>query len=65
MIAGLAIWVVGENFGGILTGTGTDPNSGPLLMLLAAAYWPLRPKISPHDPGTAGNRAVITQPGPR
>jgi hypothetical protein len=52
MIAGLAIWVAGENFGGILTGAGTDPNSGPLLILLAAAYWPLPSKISP-DPGTA------------
>jgi hypothetical protein len=34
------IWVVGENFGGIGAGSGTDPNSGPLLMLLAVAYWP-------------------------
>jgi hypothetical protein len=34
------IWVVGENFGAIFTGSGTDPNTGPLLMLLAAAYWP-------------------------
>ena len=49
MIAGLAIWVVGENFGGILTGTGTDPNSGPVLILFAACYWPLRPKISEHE----------------
>jgi hypothetical protein len=40
--AGLAIWVLGENFGQILTGMGTDPNTGPLLVLLAAAYWPLR-----------------------
>ncbi len=37
---GLAIWVLGENFGALFTGSGTDPNSGPLLMLLAAAYWP-------------------------
>jgi hypothetical protein len=36
-----AIWVVGEAFGGIFSGAATDPNSGPLLMLLAAAYWPL------------------------
>ena len=28
-------------FGGILTGQGTDPNTGPLLILLAAAFWPL------------------------
>jgi len=42
------IWVVGENFGGILTGSGTDPNTGPLLILLAAAYWPAtRRKATP------------------
>jgi hypothetical protein len=34
------IRVVGENFGSIGAGSGTDPNSGPLLMLLAVAYWP-------------------------
>jgi hypothetical protein len=38
----VVIWVLGENFGGIFTGSGTDPNSGPILMLLAAAYWPYR-----------------------
>ena len=27
---------------GWLTGQATDPNTGPLLILLAAAYWPLR-----------------------
>jgi hypothetical protein len=36
----LVIWVVGENFGGILAGSATDLNSGPVLLLLAAAYWP-------------------------
>jgi hypothetical protein len=36
------IWVFGEAFGGILTGGGTDVNSGPLLALLALAYWPRR-----------------------
>jgi hypothetical protein len=39
MIIGLGIWVIGENFGEIPTGTATDPNTGPLLILLAAAYW--------------------------
>ena len=34
------IWVVGESLGGIPAGGATDPNSGPLLALLAAAYWP-------------------------
>jgi hypothetical protein len=36
---GVVIWVL-EDFGGILTGSGTDVNSGPLLVLLAATYWP-------------------------
>lgn len=40
--AAVVIWVVGENFGGILAGSATDPNSGLLLVLLAAAYWPAR-----------------------
>jgi hypothetical protein len=35
------IWVVGEAFGGVFLGIGTDPNSGPLLALLAVAYWPV------------------------
>jgi hypothetical protein len=34
------IWVFGEAFGQILTGGATDPNSAPLLALLALAYWP-------------------------
>jgi hypothetical protein len=43
VLAGLlsaAIWVAGEALGGILTGRGTDPNTGPLLILLALAFWP-------------------------
>ncbi len=34
------VWVFGEAFGQILTGGATDPNSAPLLALLALAYWP-------------------------
>ena len=41
IVMALVIWVVAEAFGGILAGGGTDPNSGPLLVLLALAYWPL------------------------
>jgi hypothetical protein len=33
------LWVA-EGLGGIFTGGRTDPNSGPLLALLAACYWP-------------------------
>ncbi len=35
------IWVATENFGGILAGGATDPNSGPLVVILALIYWPL------------------------
>jgi hypothetical protein len=38
----LAIWFVGENFGGLTTGSATDPETGPLLLLLIAAFWPRR-----------------------
>jgi hypothetical protein len=42
LVLAVAIWVVGEAFGGIFTGQGTDPNTGPLLALLALAFWPSR-----------------------
>jgi hypothetical protein len=42
VLVAAVIWVVGEAVGGVIGGQGTDPNSGPLLALLAAAYWPVR-----------------------
>jgi hypothetical protein len=48
----LVIWLVGQDLGGILAGTATDVNSGPLLGLIALAYWPLRAR-----PGAAGEGA--------
>lgn len=46
LVVSAVIWVVGENFGGIFSGSGTDPNSGPLLMLVAVAYWPNRTSVA-------------------
>ena len=43
LVVAAFIWVFGEAFGQILTGGATDPNSGPLLALLALAYWPPAP----------------------
>jgi hypothetical protein len=37
----LAIWLVGQDLGEVLAGNATDVNSGPLLALIALAYWPL------------------------
>jgi len=33
-------WVLGQSFGGIVTGIATDPNAGPLMVLLALALFP-------------------------
>jgi hypothetical protein len=33
------VWWLGENFGGLAGGVATDPNSGPLWMLLAVSAW--------------------------
>jgi hypothetical protein len=40
IVVALVLWVFGEALGGLLAGGATDPNSGPLLILLALAYWP-------------------------
>lgn len=40
MALGAVFWVTGQALGGILTGMGTDPNSGPLLVLMGGALLP-------------------------
>jgi hypothetical protein len=35
----LIVWWLGENFGGLAGGVATDPNSGPLWILLAVSAW--------------------------
>jgi hypothetical protein len=63
VVLAAVIWVVAENLGEIATGQATDPNSGPLLMLLAATYWPVRQRrvagtatvdLPQREPATAG-----------
>ncbi|MGO9294225.1 MAG: hypothetical protein ACLP52_10180 [Streptosporangiaceae bacterium] len=62
VVTAAVIWVLGENFGGILTGQGTDPNTGPLLILLAAAFWPVREAV--RRPAGAGATAAAVQAEP-
>ena len=52
IVTAAALWVA-EGLGGVLTGGGTDPNSGPVLALMALSYWPLsaRPRRSAADTG--------------
>ncbi|HTZ91780.1 MAG TPA: hypothetical protein VMB74_05245 [Streptosporangiaceae bacterium] len=53
IVLALAIWIAGQDLGTILAGGATDPNSGLLLALLAAAYWPAarRPALTPETQG--------------
>jgi len=47
----LIYFVVGQGMGGILTGSGTDPGTGPLLILLAVALYPRNRSRQPRDTG--------------
>jgi hypothetical protein len=42
----LAYWVIGQGLGGIFQGGATDPNAGPLFILLACAMYALVPATS-------------------
>jgi hypothetical protein len=44
-------WVIGQGFGGLATGSGTDPNAGPLFILLACALYSILP-----DPSSGPDR---------
>ena len=48
IVVSLAIWVIAQDFGQIATGTATDLNTGPLLVLLALCYWPVKPPNAQH-----------------
>ena len=50
VVVAAALWIA-EALGEMFTGTGTDPNTGPLLALLAVAYWPARLTSARHAPG--------------
>ena len=54
LVVAALIWVFAQALGGLYGGRGTDPNSGPLLALIALAYWQRREK----DP--AGPDAVTS-----
>jgi hypothetical protein len=59
IVAFALIWVAVQNFGGILAGGATDPNSGLLVMVLALIYWPLA------TPRTATAGITVPRPAER
>jgi hypothetical protein len=47
IVVALFVGVVGQDLGAVFTGHGTDPGSGPLLLLLALALWRRRINFNP------------------
>jgi hypothetical protein len=43
IVLNLLYWVIGQGFGGIFTGSGTDPNAAPLFVLFACVLYALTP----------------------
>ena len=58
-----ALWLA-QGLGGIFTGSGTDPGTGPLLALLALAYWPAAqpPAVRPRAAQPPAVRPSAAQP---
>jgi hypothetical protein len=51
------IWVFGEGFGMPFMGMGTDPDTAPLLAVLALAFWPSRRPIA--EPAVAPEAGIV------
>jgi hypothetical protein len=60
-VLALAYWVIGEGFGGIFVGGATDPNTGPLLVLLACCVFAVLPPKRAAQ--SAATNLAIEQPG--
>jgi hypothetical protein len=59
IVISLWFWVVGQNFGALFTNGATDVNTGPLLILLALAYW--NTPIGRRSAGVTGPTPVLTR----
>ncbi len=56
----VVIWLA-EGLGGLFTGGGTDPNSAPLLALLAVAFWPAVLSPAVHNSAVLSPSATAPQ----
>lgn len=59
-VLGALIWLA-EDLGEVFTGQGTDPNSGLLLIVVAAAFWSAVTSVSWRLPAGAGTRLMPRQ----
>ena len=53
VLAAVAVWAAGQDLGGLFTRATTDPDTAPLLVLLAAAYWPIPEPLPVRGSGRA------------
>jgi hypothetical protein len=61
MAIALVYLVIGQGIGGILTGSGTDPGTGPLIILLAITIYPLH-RTGPPLIADRRSRKVLESP---
>jgi hypothetical protein len=60
----LVYWIIPQGFGGIFAGGATDPNAGPLFMLLAIAMLPVVAGTNSQlDSGSGGSRRATGSDG--
>jgi hypothetical protein len=72
ILVATAIWVIAQNFGGLYTGQATDPNTAPLLVVMAIALLfgyrrrvvTTRAERRPADAGLASSGPGRSQPRP-
>ncbi len=62
IVVAAVIWVAAQALGGILASGATDPNSGPLLVLLTLAYWPARTALS--KPAARSSASAVVEGDP-
>ena len=60
-VLAVAFWATGQAFGALMTGSATDPNIGPLVVLMAYGLWlSFQDEVVPVSPG---ERLVRVRPG--
>ncbi len=59
----LIFWITGQGVGGLLTGMGTDPNTGPLVAFLAIAAIPRAVPVTQSFPTMSSTFIKASRPG--
>jgi hypothetical protein len=66
LVAGIALsldyWIFGQAFGQMFTGIGTDPSTGPLIILLALSIFPDRARVPEPLPATVATPTYVELP---